>query len=32
VRELRVCNLHASRSVLLLNVCVVSSGFAHFLL
>jgi hypothetical protein len=26
VRELRVCNMHASRSVLLLNVCVVSSG------
>jgi membrane protease subunit (stomatin/prohibitin family) len=26
VRELRVCNVHASRSVLLLNVCVVSAG------
>jgi hypothetical protein len=26
VRELCVCNLHASRNVLLLNVCVVSTG------
>jgi transcription initiation factor TFIID subunit TAF12 len=27
VRELRITNVHASRSVLLLNVCVVSAGW-----
>jgi hypothetical protein len=30
VRELRITNVHASRSVLLLNVCVVSADFLGF--
>jgi hypothetical protein len=29
MRELRITNVHASRSVLLLNVCVVSEGSAN---